>query len=98
LQAVSLSSLYASVIATIATQPLWIIKTRMLLNTDARITEAKNFAFSAKQIYMQDGSRGYLKGLGLSLLLSISGVLQMYFYEGSRQLYDYLEIPQSDLL
>ena len=41
----------------------------------------------AKQIYQQNGIRGYLKGLGVSLVLSFSGVLQMYLYEGSKILY-----------
>jgi len=34
-----LASIEASIAGTIITQPLWVIKTRMLLNTTTRITE-----------------------------------------------------------
>ena len=43
------------------------------------------------------GWRGYATGLNLSLLLSVTGVLQMYTYEGTKKLYDYLDIPQTSL-
>jgi hypothetical protein len=46
-----------------------------------------------KEIYRQDGVKGFLKGLQISLILSFSGVLQMYLYEGSKILYEALEIP-----
>ena len=38
--------------------------------------------------------KGFLKGLSLSLILSSSGVLQMYIYEGSKIIYDQLSIPE----
>jgi hypothetical protein len=74
------ASTMASLLGTILTQPLWIVKTRMLLNTTSGIKEFNNFLFSIKQIYKQSGVMGYSKGLGLSLLLSFSGVIQMYAY------------------
>lgn len=36
-----------------------------------------------------------MKGLEVSLVLSFSGVLQMYLYEGSKILYEAIEIPES---
>lgn len=47
------------------------------------------------EIYRQNGMRGFLKGINLSLLLSFSGVLQMYIYEGSKLVYQTLNIPQT---
>lgn len=41
-------------------------------------------------MYEQSGYKGFLKGLGVSLVLSFSGVLQMYLYEGSKILYETL--------
>ncbi len=41
--------------------------------------------------------RGYAKGLLLSLILSFSGVIQMYIYEASKVFYDYANLPQSGL-
>jgi len=85
--AVALASGEASLIGTITTQPLWVIKTRMLLNTKPSLKDYDNFLFSCKQINQQHGWRGYGIGLGVSLLLSGTGVLQMYVYEGTKKLY-----------
>jgi hypothetical protein len=38
MKAVTYASLEAGIIATISTQPFWVIKTRMLLNTDPHIS------------------------------------------------------------
>lgn len=37
LDSVALASLEAGVLATVITQPFWVIKTRMLLNTDSKV-------------------------------------------------------------
>lgn len=37
MSAVTLSSIEASIAATLVTQPMWVIKTRMLLNTQPNI-------------------------------------------------------------
>jgi len=37
--------------------------------------------------------RGYLKGYGLSLVLSFSGVVQMYIYEAIQKLYKAIDVP-----
>ena len=50
-----------------------------------------------KEINQQYGLRGFLKGLQLSLLLSLSGVLQMYSYEGSKMIYERLKLPESKM-
>jgi hypothetical protein len=80
MDAVLIASTEASLFGTIVTQPLWVVKTRMLLNTTSRITEIENFIFSCQQIQRQNGFKGYTKGLGLSLILSFTGVAQMYSY------------------
>lgn len=36
---VTFSSIEASIAATLVTQPIWVIKTRMLLNTESKINE-----------------------------------------------------------
>lgn len=57
------------------------------------ISEYQNFKKQVKQIYSQHGFNGFLKGLQLSLVLSFSGVIQMYVYEGGKILYEQLNIP-----
>lgn len=90
MNAVTYSSIEASIVATLVTQPVWVIKTRMLLNTEPKIGEIEHAIKKIKQIYQQNGGKGFLKGLGVSLILSFSGVLQMYLYEGSKILYEKL--------
>lgn len=96
MDAVARASAEASVLTTFITQPIWVIKTRMLLNT-RKMGEFENFKTQIKEIYSHYGVRGALKGLELSLILSLSGVIQMYVYEGSKILYDRIGIPESPL-
>ena len=98
MNAVLSASTEASIFGTIFTQPLWVVKTRMRLNTTKGITERQNFFFSYKQIQRQEGLKGYSKGLGLSLMLSMNGVVQMYSYEAMKRLYSYLNIRESGFL
>jgi solute carrier family 25 folate transporter 32 len=93
--AVALASLEAGVIATLFTQPFWVIKTRMLLNVQPNISEAANFWAKTKEIHAQHGAKGFLKGMGVNLVLACLGISQMYIYEGSRMLYDKISVPQS---
>lgn len=67
----------------------------MLLNTEPGIGQIDHAIKKIQQIYQQSGFKGFLKGLGVSLVLSFSGVLQMYLYEGSKILYQKVQIPQS---
>ena len=62
------------------TQPIWVIKTRILLNIDPKIGEIENTMSKTKEIYKQNGLKGFYKGLSLSILLSFNGTLQMYAY------------------
>lgn len=62
MDAVARASAEASVLTTFITQPIWVIKTRMLLNT-RKMGELENFKTQVKEIYSQYGVRGALKGL-----------------------------------
>ena len=95
MKAVTLASIEASFMTTLITQPIWVVKTRMLLNVNKKISEMDNFKKQVKEIHGQNGIKGFLKGLQLSLVLSFSGVVQMYVYEGAKILYDTFNIPAS---
>jgi solute carrier family 25 (mitochondrial folate transporter), member 32 len=97
MRAVTRASVEASILCTLVTQPIWVIKTRMLLNTNPRISEYQNLKREVREVYRQCGVKGALRGVELSLLLSFSGVIQMYVYEGSKLLYDRLRLPESRL-
>ena len=80
MKAVTLASIEASFMTTLVTQPIWAVKTRMLLNVNKKISEFDNCKKQVKEILAQNGPKGFLKGLQLSLVLSFSGVVQMYVY------------------
>ena len=80
MESVAMASTEASLAATLLTQPLWVIKTRMLLNVDPRISEFSNCKKAIREIQVQHGWKGFLKGLQLSLGLSFTGAIQMYTY------------------
>ena len=69
----------------------------MLLNVNKKISEFQNLKNQSIEIYRQHGVAGFLKGLQLSIILSFSGVVQMYVYEGAKILYEKLSIPESPL-
>lgn len=80
MSAVSWASLEAGVVATLLTQPFWVIKTRMLLNVDPKINEFSNFISKTKEIYQHHKLAGFTKGLSVNLMLAVLGVAQMYVY------------------
>lgn len=80
MKAVTKASIEASILTTFLTQPIWVIKTRMLLNVNKKIGEFENLKNQSMEIYRQHGFTGFLKGLQLSIILSFSGVVQMYVY------------------
>lgn len=86
MSSVGRASFEASILATLITQPLWIIRTRMLLNTD-KINEKDNFKHNASKLYQEYGLKGYFRGAMLSLLLSMNGFIQMYVYEGCKLIF-----------
>ena len=87
MKAVTYASTEASILSTLITQPIWVIKTRMMLNINKKISEFDNCKRQVKELYSQYGLKGFLKGIQLSLVLSLSGVIQMYTYEGSKMVY-----------
>ena len=78
--AVSLASLEAAILASIISQPFWVIKTRMLLNITPNIGEFRNFYEKTMEIRHQYGFKGFLKGLSLNIWLSALSMSQMFFY------------------
>jgi solute carrier family 25 folate transporter 32 len=78
------------VLCVFLTEPVWIIKTRMLLNTDERISGLSNFNKSIREIHHQYGLKGFYRGLLPNIMLSFNGVVQMQTYEAMKALYLYM--------
>ena len=83
------------VLVTIATNPLWVVKTRMQLdstNVHPRSgaprprNTAGSFASAVRTIARTEGGRGFMRGLGPALLLCSHGAIQMMAYEELKSL------------
>ena len=74
------ASTEASILCTLITQPVWVVKTRVLLNTKAQVGEFQNITDTVKEIWSQGRFRGFYSGLSMNLILSLTGVLSMYSY------------------
>lgn len=88
MESTAYASAQASIVCTLITQPVWVIKTRVLLNTQPKIGELENIITKTKDIWRQGGLRGFYSGLSMNLILSQAGLLQMYSYEACKMLYD----------
>ncbi|KAJ3558698.1 hypothetical protein NM688_g765 [Phlebia brevispora] len=89
----------AGIITGTATNPIWVVKTRLQLVSDARNTglpsppgkspRANYFGGSwatIKQIMREEGVRGFYKGLSASYLGVTEGTIQWVLYERLKQL------------
>lgn len=75
----------ASVLSRVLTNPMWVVKTRVMLN-QTKASWLVGTLEVAKKIYRVDGLRGFWSGLAPGLLLCTHGTFQMYFYEGLQTL------------
>ena len=51
-----------------------------------------------KQVWRQEGVKGFSKGLGLSFLLSLTGVVQMTVYEVCQNVFKAMDLTDNPLL
>ncbi|KAL8650549.1 MAG: hypothetical protein Q9210_003753 [Variospora velana] len=63
------------------TNPIWVIKTRMLSSASDRPGAYRSMAHGAHQIHREEGVRGFYRGLVPSLLGVSHGALQFMTYE-----------------
>lgn len=84
---VAIASLEAAILCVIITEPVWIIKTRMLLNIERGISGFQNFSNSVQEIHSQYGLKGFYRGIMPNILLGFNGVVQMQTYEAMKALY-----------
>jgi solute carrier family 25 (mitochondrial folate transporter), member 32 len=84
----------AGVLVTAVTNPLWVVKTRMQL--DSRNTIVQRYLRKAgsrpsglltaiRHIHRREGVRGFYRGLAPALLLCSHGAVQMMVYEEVKQ-------------
>jgi len=81
-----LSAMAAGISVSTATSPIWLVKTRMQLQTSdsPSHTGHANYKSSfdcARRVYQEEGIRGFYKGLGASYLGIAESAIQFVLYE-----------------
>lgn len=79
-----LTAAEAAVLARIATNPLWVIKTRVMLQ-QYHSGWMSDTLEAGRKIYRLEGLKGYWSGLPAGLILSSNGAVQLYLYETIKQ-------------
>lgn len=94
--ATSYAGTEASIFTVLVTQPIWVIKTRVILNTQKNVGEIQNVKQKAYEIWKQEKFKGFTKGLFLNLFLAAGGALRVYVYEGAKIAFETLISKQHE--
>jgi solute carrier family 25 (mitochondrial folate transporter), member 32 len=82
-----LSSLLAGAMTQVITNPIWVLKTRML-SSDASTAGAYPSMWSgAARLYREEGLWGFYRGLGVGMLAVSHGAVQFAVYEPAKRVY-----------
>ncbi|KAL8746809.1 MAG: hypothetical protein Q9190_001214 [Brigantiaea leucoxantha] len=76
-----LSGFLAGVLTAVCTNPIWVIKTRMLSTATNHPQAYRSMIDGARQISRSEGLRGFYRGLTPSLFGVTHGALQFMVYE-----------------
>jgi solute carrier family 25, member 33/36 len=77
-----LSAIFAGIVTSTATNPIWVVKTRLQLDKSVTGTRRyKNSLDCLAQIWRQEGLKGFGRGLSASLLGVSESTLQWVMYE-----------------
>jgi len=81
------SSALAGALTQVLTNPVWVIKTRMV-SSDRNAAGAYQSMWSgAKVLYRSEGWRGFYRGLGVGLIGVSHGAVQFAVYEPAKKMY-----------
>ena len=83
-QQTAAAGLTSGLISATATNPIWMIKTRMQIQKalkDESATAYKSFWDAVVRIPKEEGYRAYMKGIGPALMASYHGAIQFTVYE-----------------
>jgi solute carrier family 25 folate transporter 32 len=76
-----LASGISGTIITLSTNPIWVLKTRMLSSDKGSEGAYQSMWHGAKQVYRTEGVKGFYRGAGVSLLGNSHGAVQFAVYE-----------------
>lgn len=81
------ASALAGAATSALTNPVWVLKTRMLASDRADPGAYPSMLAGARAIYRADGLRGFYRGLAVSLLGVSHGAVQFAVYEPAKSVY-----------
>ncbi|PFH58867.1 hypothetical protein XA68_13091 [Ophiocordyceps unilateralis] len=82
-----LASAAAGATTTALTNPVWVLKTRMLSTDRGTAGAYPSMVAGARAVWATEGLRGFYRGLGVSLLGVSHGAVQFAVYEPAKRLY-----------
>ncbi|KAK7456028.1 hypothetical protein Landi51_02272 [Colletotrichum acutatum] len=81
------SSALAGALTQVLTNPVWVLKTRMLSSDRTAAGAYANMWTGARLLYRSEGLRGFYRGLGVSLIGVSHGAVQFAVYEPAKKMY-----------
>jgi solute carrier family 25 folate transporter 32 len=95
-----IASYQAGLITQVSTTPIWLIKTRMCIQSPNDPERYKSILDAAKKIYKHEGIRGFYKGMLPTLIGTSHGAIQFMTYEEMKILYQnrYPEMDNPDAI
>lgn len=82
-----LSSAVAGALTQVLTNPIWVLKTRMLSSDRSAEGAYPSMIAGARQIYATEGFRGFYRGLAVGLVGVSHGAVQFAVYEPLKRIY-----------
>lgn len=82
----TLSAMCAGMTSTVATNPIWVVKTRLMTQYTQSTFKYKNTPEAFRTIYQQEGIRAFYRGLGPSMFGVLHVAVQFPLYEGLKPL------------
>ncbi|KAI1214860.1 mitochondrial carrier [Annulohypoxylon truncatum] len=82
-----LASGAAGVVTQVLTNPLWVLKTRMLSSDRGSAGAYPDLRSGAARLFRDEGWRGFYRGLGISLFGVAHGAVQFAVYDPLKRLY-----------
>ena len=76
-----LSAGSAGIMTSLTTNPIWVLKTRMLSSDKTSKGAYQSMWHGAKDVLKSEGLKGFWKGAGISLLGNSHGAVQFAVYE-----------------
>lgn len=91
-----LSPALAGAATTIITNPIWVVKTRMLSSDKSAKGAYPSMSAGIRTIWKSEGGKGFYRGLGVSLIGVSHGAVQFAVYEPAKRMYASTRLQSQD--